>query len=344
MSLRFGPLAALLVLSGLVVVRAETPPVGARQWLERMIQAAHSLTYDGTFVYVQGQQLEAMRIIHRGGDGQRQRMFSLNGSPREVVVKDDQVICRGPGHAPLPGLSGYRRSPFPALPRELDTLERYYRLEVQGEDRVVGRLTRIVTIQPRDQLRYGYRLWLEQDSGMLLRSALLDETGQPLEQLMFTNLELKPEVDAALLEPASPPAPAPSIPPTASSAEADKLPKANEPPPESKPVEPDKPLPVEWTLSALPPGFSKVTHNRLEMHAGPHPAEHIVLTDGLATVSVFLEPLAGGKPLLTGPAHRGAMHAFGAVVDGHQVLVVGEVPVATAQQIAAAVQRIQPVK
>jgi sigma-E factor negative regulatory protein RseB len=338
MSLRFGPLAALLlVLAGLAVVRAEAPPAGARQWLERMIHAAHNLTYEGTFVYVQGQQLEAMRIIHRGGDSQRQRMFSLSGSPREVVVKDDQVICRGPDHAPLPGLSGYRRSPFLALPRELDTLERYYQFEVQGEDRVVGRNTRIVAIQPRDKLRYGYRLWLEQDSGMLLRSVLLDEAGQPLEQLMFTSLELKPEVDPALLEPAAPTSASP-VPPAAGSPDADKLPNADKPPAV------DKPLPAEWTLSALPPGFSEVTHNRLKVHAGPHPAEHIVLTDGLATVSVFLEPLIGGKPLLTGPAHMGAMHAFGAVVDGHQVLVVGEVPVATAQQIAAAVQRIQAAK
>ncbi len=311
--------AALLLALPLAASFATENPGDARQWLERMIQASHNLNYEGIFVYVRGQQLEAMHVIHQSSqDGERQRLFSLNGSFREVVVDNDRVICLAPEQQASLG-PGYRRMPFPNLPGKLDELTRYYELTLLGEDRVAGMNTRIIAIRPRDKLRFGYRLWLEQDSGMVLRSALFDDADNILEQMMFTSAQFNPVIDPALL---APPSPAGATAPPAPRPALEQIERS------------------DWifTDGALPQGFSRVMHNRLAGDRGKPTAEHIVLTDGLATVSVFLEPLKESKPLLEGPAQMGAMNAYGRVIDNYQILTVGEVPQATVQLIAGALQ------
>jgi len=297
----------------------------AKEWLERMIQATQTLNYEGTFVYVQGQHLEAMHIIHKGGmDGEQQRMFSLSGSPREVVVADNQVICLLPKQKKSLGNSGYQRSPFPiSLPQELDELEQNYRFKMFGKDRVAGMKTQVIAIQPRDNLRFGYKLWLEQETAMVLRSAILNESGHALEQLMFTDWQVKPEVDQDLVSPPDIKTPMPSP----ASGENGQL----------EEQEPD------WLFRELPQGFKQVMYNRFTGASDKHLTEHIVLTDGLATVSVFLETLAGSPPLLKGAAQMGAMNAYGKVINKHQALVVGEVPQATVEKIASALQPAQEV-
>ena len=204
-----------------------------------------------------------------------------------------------------------RRFPF-SLPRDLSKLEDNYRFELLDEDRVAGMEARIVAIQPRDKLRFGYRFWLEQNSGMLLRSALLDESGVMVEQLMFTSLQIKPEIDAALLSPQE-------ILNVA-------LPLKSHPTAEA--VEQS-----HWRVEQPPLGFAQISHNRYFRNSSEHPTEHMVFTDGLATVSVFLDKLEE-QPLLLGASRMGAMNAFGVVIEKHQGLVVGEVPKATVKMIA----------
>jgi sigma-E factor negative regulatory protein RseB len=297
----------------------------AKEWLERMIQATQTLNYEGTFVYVQGQHLEAMHIIHKGGmDGEQQRMFSLSGSPREVVVADNQVICLLPKQKKSLSSSGYQRSPFPiSLPQELDELEQNYRFKMFGKDRVADMKTQVIAIQPHDNLRFGYKLWLEQETAMVLRSAILNEKGHTLEQLMFTDWQVKPEIDKVLV-----------LPPDSKVLRSPPASGGNGQPEEQKP---------NWMFGELPSGFRQIMYNRFTGASDKHLTEHIVLTDGLATVSVFLEPLAGSPPLLKGAAQMGAMNAYGKVINKHQALVVGEVPQATVQQIASALQPAQKV-
>ncbi len=312
-------LAALLSL--LPAARADSSQDEARRWLERMIEAAHTLSYEGTFVYVQGQHLEAMRIAHSSGAaGEQQRMFSLSGLEREVVVANNQVTCMLPAKQEMAFQSpAYRRSPPPlSLPKELGKLEHQYRFELLGEDRVAGKKTRIVVIKPRDALRFGYRFWLDNETGMVLRSALVDEGDRVLEQLMFTDLQFKSESD--LKPPPSTPSP-PAPEPAQGEGKMEQVEQSS------------------WTVTRLPAGFSQVMHNRFKGDSAPqHPAEHLVFTDGLATVSVFLEPLGGAEPLLEGPAHMGAMNAFGKVIEDHQLVVVGEVPQAAVAMIASSVK------
>ena len=321
------PCAALALAAGLSPAgwTQSAPPVAdeAKQWLERMVEATQSLNYEGTFIYVQGPHIEAMRIIHGSGpDGERQRLFSLNGPPREVVVANNSVICLLPKQQATFAGNDYQRSPFPlSIPREIGRLESHYQFEIVGTDRIAGLETRIIAIKPRDAWRFGYRLWLDERNGMVLRSALLDDHGRPLEQLMFTDLQVKPQIDAAAFQsPALPEGPSPANP-------------VDTPSPAGEPVKESA-----WRVEQLPEGFVKVLHTRLAESAARHPTEHLVFADGLATISVFLEKLDGAPALLQGASQLGSMNAFGKAMEGYQVLVVGEVPAATVQRIAAAIQ------
>lgn len=294
----------------------------AKQWLERMIQATQNLNYEGTFIYVQGPHVEAMRIVRGGGpENRRQRLFSLNGAPREILVANNSVTCFLPKQQATFVDGGYQHSRFPiSIPRELGRLESHYDFAVLGDDRIAGLDARVVAIKPRDAWRFGYRLWLDRRNGMLLRSALLDDKDYPVEQLMFTDLQIKPQIDEAVLGSSIPPGEA--VPPTPEGAQ----------PPAGVPV-----AQSAWNVLQLPAGFVKVSHNRFAEASGQHPTEHMVFADGLATVSVFLERLDGATPLLQGASQLGSMNAFGAKVDDYQVLVVGEVPAATVERIAASV-------
>lgn len=322
------PWALLAWLLGHGLSAAGAQPVeDAKQWLERMIQSAQNLNYEGTFIYVQGPHVEAMRTIHGGGPGQeRQRLISLTGPVREMLITSSGIISLLPKqHATLLG-NGYRHSRFPmSIPRELGGLENQYSFTLEGKDRVAGVEARVVTIKPRDSFRYGYRLWLDQRNGMLLRSALLDDKGYPIEQLMFTDLQIKPHVDETSFKlPASPATTeSPSSPPSSI---------ANLTPLTGTPIEQSA-----WSVTRLPEGFVKILHHSLAEAAAPHPTEQMVFADGLATVSVFVERLAGTAPLLQGESQFGSMNAYGVQVDDYQVLVVGEVPATTVKTIATAV-------
>lgn len=289
----------------------------AKQWLQRMLHASQTLSYHGTFVYIQGQDVEVMNIAHSGeAQSKRQRMVTLTGAMREVVVAENSVMCLLPQQQVAFRQLSHDRSPFPiSLPHELDALEAHYRFTMFGDDRVAGLKTRIVAIQARDQLRYSYRLWLEHDSGMVLRSALVDTDGAVLEQLLFTDIEIGP-IDPTLL-----------------------MPQYLNPASAAQLVEADKNSAVSqsaWTVSEPPPGFRRISHTR-SADKSAHPTEHMVFSDGLATVSVFLEYLGGAEPLLSGPSRMATMNAFGAVLGDYQVISIGEVPAATVQRIATSI-------
>jgi len=327
MRITLSPLAVAFLVTATVVFphtssRADDE---AKAALARMLEASESLNYEGTFVYIQGHHLEAMAISHRARDPEQevgwQHLSALNGTPREIIVTEKDVVCLLPEkRITCQGVS-QRRSPFPiSLPNDLDQLEDYYHFEILGTDRTADHATQVIGIQPADDYRFGYRFWIHEDSGMVLRSALLDESGQVLEQLMFTAFTVHPAENL------------PEQPPLPSflrlRAEAGTQNTSHDPLPAK-----DSP----WKLGELPPGFRRILHHRYT-DAGPaNTTEHMVLSDGLATVSVFLEPLASGsEAVLEGFSRMGAMNAYGVTQAGHQIMVVGEVPELTVRTIGDA--------
>jgi sigma-E factor negative regulatory protein RseB len=293
----------------------------ARQWLDEMSSALQTLDYDGTFVYLHDGKLEAMRIIHRVDEGgQRERLFSLTGSAREVLRDDKAVTCIMPDNKSVMVGQSRPRQPFPVVPKDLGSVTHHYRLEDAGDDRMAGYMTRVIAITPKDDLRYGYRFWIDQNTRMLLKSDLIGVDGRPIEQIMFTRLGVGADITAAELEP---------------SLSGDGYSWYRQEDVRRDPtVEPGKP---DWVVHRLPAGFELTHFQRKRMRQDSAAAEHMVFSDGLATVSVYVEKISSPGDSFSGLSTMGAVNAFGVQLKGHQVMVVGEVPPATVEMIARSV-------
>jgi sigma-E factor negative regulatory protein RseB len=309
---------ALLLASGPAAARDT-----ARQWLDDMSSALTNLNYDGTFVYLHDGHMEAMRIIHRVDEaGQRERLVSLSGSAREVLRDDRTVTCILSDIRSV--MVGQSRSsqPFPLLPEDIDSISRYYLLEDVGDDRMAGQLARVIAITPRDAYRYGYRFWIDKDSAMLLKSDLTGLDGQAIEQVMFTRLSVGTDIPEADLQPGM------------SGDGYDWTSQMNSSRQRQSPA--GNP---GWAVRQLPDGFALTNHQLRPVRKGRGNAEHMVFSDGLATVSVYIEDADKVAQPLVGFSGMGAMNAYGTETDGYQVTVVGEVPPATVEMIATSLAR-----
>lgn len=309
-------LTAALLLSPIASARDD-----ARAWLVRINEAAQTLNYDGAFVYQRGEQLEAVRIIHQVKQGRtRERLVSLNGAAREVIRDDDVVKCYLPDEKSV--LVGHRKAgkkSFPALlPERPQDLGQYYSIDLGNTGRVAGREAQIVVIKPRDKFRYGYRLWADQESGLLLKADLTDQRGAVLEQFMFTRIDIGDDVPDQTLEPEI------SDQGLTWHRDTDEGPAAQSMP--------------EWTVSRMPRGFMFSSQVTGFVPKRGRPVQHLVYSDGLAAVSIFIEKLEkGAAPSIGGASRMGVVHAFGRVIGDHQITVVGEVPAGTVALFGSAV-------
>ena len=214
-------------------------------WLDRMSAAMSQMSYQGTFVYAQDNELQTMRITHvSDASGVRERLVSLSGSNSEVIRDADGVVWIPGDGSSIISDSAYRRTYFPELPfRDGDPALQSYSVELGGDALIAGHRARLVKVLPRDHYRYGYRLWLEKHSGLLLKWELVDTHRKPLAKLMFTDLRLGAEVDLAELKPAGKLKELDTVPSSLPSASAatSKQPR--------------------WKPASLPPGFM-LTSNR----------------------------------------------------------------------------------
>lgn len=317
--------AAFAVVLLLIAGGAATAAVGAdepRAWLERMVHALHSQNYEGTYVYVHAGHLDSMHIIHAvDAKGERERVYSLSGIPHEVLRNDHAVTSILPDSRAVFAEEGVGTAPFPAaLGEAFVKLSAYYRFMMGGADRVAQRKTREIVVQPRDRYRYGYRLWLDDESALPLKADLVGHNGATLEQMMFTDIHLYDSIPEKRLRPqlGDPAVGWQQIDPAVTAAA-------------HQPVK-DSP----WRVGVLPNGFVIRAHNEEEMPGNNEPVEHIMFSDGLASVSAYMEKMGPDKGL-HGGSRRGAISAFGRQVGPYQVTVVGEVPQVSVKVIADAI-------
>jgi len=316
------PLRRLALALSLSLAAALAQAADAQALFARMHQAGRSLDYDGTFVYQRGDRMESLRIVHKtGAGGARERLVSLNGAPREIIRTDSEVRCYLPDENAA--LIEHRRADnrsFPALlPDSLALLKENYKIHAGKQGRVAGRKTVSVRIKPRDAYRYGYLLWADETSGLLLKASLLDERGGVIEQYMFTQVSIGKPISESDLKPQYP-------------TTGIVWQRADDATP--------TPSAGKWTAEHLPAGFTLSARIMRMLPTRKLPVEHLVYSDGLAVVSVFIEQAGNGDKtnVLSGLTHMGAVHAFGKVVDGHQVTVVGEAPALTVDMIGGSVR------
>jgi len=288
----------------------------ARVALTGMAEAMRRLDYQGSFTYEHSGRTDTLRIFHAGAPLERERLVSLNG-PRSEVIRSgsDVTSIQADGSATV--FSGSGRGLVPLVPdASRPLLDAQYEIRVSGSDRVAGYAADVIDVTPRDRYRYGYRLWLERNTRLLLRSVVTDPERRPLEQIMFVSLDIgtaPSEVDLV---------PQRSELRTTSAAPANEL------------VVRGKPY---WRVDPVPPGFAFVSARRPKQ--GPEGVEHLVYSDGLASVSIYVEPRGDAQPGFDTLAGRGIVNVFSRVEDTWRITVLGEVPLATVQAIGQGLQR-----
>ncbi|MES9993938.1 MAG: MucB/RseB C-terminal domain-containing protein [Candidatus Thiodiazotropha sp.] len=308
LSQSFFTLCLSLMLFHSAVADEELSP---KDWLERMMQAVQNLNYQGTFIYLHDNQLESMRIAHAvNGDRVRESLVSLNGAPREVIRDEESVTCVLPDSHEV---SVDRRTPsakfLNILPNDLDQLDNHYSFQNLGKTRIANRQAQVVVIVPNDRLRYGYRFALDTESGLPLKSDLLNEHGELVEQTMFTELEIGVAEISELHHRESLFTYRLKSHPDATN----KIPLLN---------------PNKWNFLGLPNGFKlSMQHQLIDQH-NADPIDQYVFSDGLSSLSVFVEPETR-EEAFSGVSRLGAINAWGGQVHGYQVTAVGEVPAVT---------------
>jgi len=302
-----------------VTVIAENESEQARKLINQMTRASHELNYDGVFVYRRGKHMDTMRIIHKADeDGEYERMVSLTGYAREIIRDKRSVTCIFPDdQAVMVEKSRPRSLLSNQLPEPVEKIAEHYKFTISGMDRIAGRSTHVVNIAPSDSYRYGYQLWIDEESKLLLKSELKDKDGKPLEQIMFAQIHIMDSVPDELLKP------------DISGAGYTWYNNAED----EAPVHSGN---GRWQVTWMPNGFVMADHEKKSIVTGEMPVEHIVYTDGLAIVSVFVEKLNESNAI-QGPTRLGGVNAFAKLADGYQVTAVGEVPQETVQLMANSV-------
>ncbi len=303
---------------------AAAPPPAAdepRAWLERMNSALATRNYDGTFFHLSNGRVETMRIVHRVRDGRvTERLMSLDGSGREFVRNNDELTCYLPDRKTILVEPRQSSSPFlGSLPQFGTGVDQYYQLEPLADARVLGRRVHGIAVSPRDQFRFGYRLWLDMQSAMPLKTQLCDSAGNVIEQIQFAHLEMPDSIPDGALTPEMPIAGMRVIRHGVHDEAAARR--------------------AGFRAVDLPPGFHLTMAGARVLGGSGDPVMHMVYSDGLATVSVFVEPAHGNAsaPVTHALARVGSGFAYSTVVQGHQVTAVGEVPEQTVELIAHAV-------
>jgi sigma-E factor negative regulatory protein RseB len=298
-----------------LVVAVDASAQEARAWLDKMNRAVDDLNYRGTFVHVLEGTAETLHIIHRNENGKSsERIVSLDGVGREIIRQDEQVQCILPDRRIVLLEERKELSPLvSALPSYSAEIEPHYALTLHSNARVANRQTQVLEIKPLDEFRYGYMLWLDQETAMPLKSQLIDDKGSIVEQILFTEIEMPS-----------------SIPPEALEATIDTTGFTMLRPPESTPLTED----IPWRAATLPGGFKLSVATQSPIAGSEYPVEHLVYSDGLATVSVFIENPNTKTEVGEGFTNVGSTNAFSLTLRGRKVTAMGEVPRQTVRTIA----------
>jgi len=287
--------------------------------LHKMAQNSRNLTYTGTFVYRSGTRTETSRIAHTQVDGRElEHIEVLDGSPREVIRDGNDVKCFLPDEKLLIVERRPRPRGFPGiLPAGLGSLPEHYAIRIGGNARVAGEDGRVIVLEPLDNLRYRHELLMDTVSGLLLKAAMIAPSGDVLESFAFTQVKVGGVLDSGALKPRFDPDRVRVQQVKTSELKADEL---------------------DWVFRASLPGFRKVS--TLKREASPtQPARlHVVFTDGLASISVFIEAGTGTEGDVE-TSSLGAVNVYRRQMHSHRLLVMGEVPAIAVKRLADGIER-----
>lgn len=308
--------AGAMMLGSSLAVAAES----AEQWVQKMLSAARQTSYQGHSVMLSGGQITSLAIYHAPFENEVwERVVHLSGEPAEILRKGSTITCLHPDSTSRIDLQGTPLGKLTALEESAQTISRYYRFDRAPNERVAGRAGVRINVEPLDTHRYGYSLWLDEATGVLLKSQTNPASGDPLEVFEFVSLEIGIPLSRDVFQPAA-------------GLQTDALAPASAPEASV--------MAGGWAAEWLPEGFRPVSP------AAPRPGKpgvsSRVFTDGLAAFTVFFEPQAGAA--VQANRARGATVAVNRILPDSSALVtvVGEIPLATASKVADNVKALEP--
>jgi sigma-E factor negative regulatory protein RseB len=288
--------AGLMLVSGLA--RADA----ALDWLKRAASAAQQQNYSGVYVYHHGEHVEVLRVLHRtDASGEQEKVEVMDGTPRQFLRINNDVYCHLPDGKHVRLERNATRRFFPALlPGHPAGLLDYYEAKLGGIERVAGRPCQVVMLEPRDGYRYAFNLWLDKRTGLPLKSRIVNNNGGVVSMYVFSEIQIGKAPDAMLFR---------------NDLAGKRIQKASL----------DKPAEVAWNV-APPPGFEQVQEAVRSLPGKPAPVTHLVFSDGLSVLSMFVEPVDPQVQSLQGLSAEGAIGIYAREVDGYTVTTLGEVP------------------
>jgi sigma-E factor negative regulatory protein RseB len=300
-------------------IQAEAQQSSPEDWLDRMSTAVTSTDYEGTVIRRQRGESEALKVAHKVVNGVvNERLASQEGDGLEIIRIGDEVHCILPDKKSVLVETWKNQSTlFSALPLSEATSTPQYDLSLMRDGRIAGRPAIMLAIRPHDEYRFGHRIWLDKQTAFPLQTSLLDTNGDVIEEIKFAEITIGENVAAKALDP---------------SIALDSFTWYREPDRyQAVDVETD------WVCDDLPAGFRAISI-MTELAAGAEsPTTHIVYSDGIASISVFIADTSGEEN--DGWALVGTSNSYTAEIDEFQVTAVGEVPGVTVQRIASSMRR-----
>jgi sigma-E factor negative regulatory protein RseB len=292
-------------------------------WLERAAQAARSTSFAGTFAHSNGDRATAMRITHvSAGNDEHERIEPLDGPPHEIVRHNDEMLCYFPDAKTVRLDRRVTARFFPAVvSANAVTVAASYEVTLGPTERMLGFDCRWIRLDPKDALRYAQRLCSELNTGLVIRAKTLNEQQQVIEQYTFTDLKVGAQVARSDVK---------------SIFEA----RVKRWITDARPREEARSAETGWTVAGPPAGFQKINELKRTLPGHGAPVSQIVYSDGVASLSVFVEPNNGPAPRTAEASSEDGTTTFFVRPMGEQLVsVLGEVPLATAQQFGRNVAR-----
>jgi sigma-E factor negative regulatory protein RseB len=293
-------------------------------WLQRIYRSTERLSYTGTFVAQQGEQVETWRITRIvDASGVHERLEALDGTPREFIRANEEVKCYLPQTMTVKVERQLDTKPFPAMRADPRELAENYSIRKGETERIAGYDCQAIILEPKDKLRYGHKLWADLATGMLVKAKTFNERNEVVEQFAFTQLQIGGKIEKDQVK-------------------SRFAGKGRDWRVESAGMVAADLAADGWLLRSLPAGYRKITELKRNVGTSAD-VGHIVLSDGLAAVSVFIEPLAA-KPSLgpLGLSRQGVVNLYTRKLDRYLVTVVGEVPAESVKRIANTLEYRRP--
>jgi sigma-E factor negative regulatory protein RseB len=318
--MRFSLLALVFLLFSAPLLAEDETRNDAYAWLQTIALAPYLLNYSGTYVHQCGNQIETSKIKHMVDEsGSHEKIETLDGVPQEIIRNNEQATCYFSKDSSVIVEKRKVLHFFPAiLPVRLDDIFRNYVVRITNKERVGGYECQNIYLEPKDPYRYAHVFCADVNSGLLLKTAMLNEKRETVNQYAFIELKVAGKIDKNQLQTSFQGKKMIDVPQVAAPGSSSKV--------------------GQWVIKPLPAGFNVIKQSRHPIQGKKMPIDHLVFSDGLVSVSVFIEPMTEASTFAQSISKRKSINVYTRSLKDYQITVLGEVPSRTVMQIGNSVQ------